>query len=104
MAIVYVAEYNEPVIRFGEAFPVADTPQAEQTIAIGTASATCADPFGADTYILRVHTDAICSVTIGPLAEDAAQTATADNMRMAAGTTEYFRVIPGDYISVIVNT
>lgn len=72
---------------------------AEQTVAIGGASAQSA-AFNAATKIIRVHTDAICSIKVG----GTNPTATATTMRMAAGQVEYFGVAPGDKIAVITNT
>lgn len=71
----------------------------QQTVLIGGSSAQCALPFKDDTRLLRVHTDAICSISIGTN-----PTATAADSRMAADQTEYFTVRPGDKIAVITNT
>jgi hypothetical protein len=75
-------------------------PTAEQTVAIGGTSTQSAalDPM---TTLVRVHTDAICSVSFGTN-----PTATATKMRMAAGTTEYFTVQQnsGLKVAVITNT
>lgn len=75
-------------------------PIAEQTVAIGASSAASA-AFNAKTTMIRVHTDAICSISVG-----AAPTAAATNARMAVGQTEYFCVPAnsGLKIAVIVNT
>ncbi|HWU70677.1 MAG TPA: hypothetical protein VN017_04915, partial [Pseudoxanthomonas sp.] len=71
---------------------------AEQTVAIGASSAV-SSAFNASTAIVRLHTDAICSVEFG-----AAPTAAATNMRLAAGQTEYFAVVPGSGFKVAVIT
>jgi hypothetical protein len=55
--------------------------------------------FNAATKIVRLHTDAICSVAFG-----AAPVAAATNARLAAGATEYFGVSPGSKVAVITNT
>lgn len=75
-------------------------PVAEQTVAIGASSAA-SNAFNASTAIVRLHTDAICSVEFG-----ASPTASATKMRMAAGQTEYFAVTPGSgfKVAVITNT
>jgi hypothetical protein len=73
-------------------------PVAEQTVAIGAGSVASA-AFNAATALVRVHTDAICSVVVG-----AAPVATAAKMRLAANATEYFKVTPGHQIAVITNT
>jgi hypothetical protein len=73
-------------------------PLAEQKLTIsGTSGQSAA--FNAGTSIIRVHTDAICSILIGNN-----PTATANNARLAAGQTEYFSVIAGDKLAVISNT
>lgn len=67
-------------------------------VAIAGASAQSA-VFPAGTRLIRVHTDAICSIKIG-----VNPVATADDKRMAAGSTEYFGVTPGHKLAVITNT
>lgn len=67
-------------------------------VAIGGVSAQSA-VFPDGTRLIRVHTDAICSIKIG-----ANPTATADDKRMAANATEYFGVTPGHKLAVITNT
>jgi hypothetical protein len=98
MATLYVSEFA----RIGGssiAQIVSGKPLASQTVAIGGESAATSNAFGAGTAIIRVHTDAVCSVMIG-----SAPTAVATAMRMAADQTEYFEVAPGDKIAVISNT
>lgn len=99
MAKVYVAGfagvYTQPS---GVTSQPRTPPVAEQTVAIGGASAQSA-AFNAATQVVRVHADAICSIAFG-----ANPTATASTMRMAAGQTEYFAVNPGDKIAVITNS
>ena len=48
--------------------------------------------------MIRVHCDAICSISIGN-----SPVATTTNKRLAANQTEYFGVIPGQQIAVITN-
>lgn len=96
---VYVAEFTEPSRYAGSLMPAAAVPAvAEQTVAIGGAS-TQSSAFNAKTHLVRVHTDAICSIAFG-----SDPTATTSTMRLAADTTEYFEVQPGDKIAVITNT
>lgn len=100
MAYVFVTEYAG-VARVGSAYPpvAKGPPLAEQRLAVG--SETKSNAFHASTAIIRVHTDAICSVLIGT-----APTATTSSARMAADQTEYFAVPVGaSYkISIIANT
>ena len=72
-------------------------PLAEQTVAIGAASVQ-STVFGLNTFMIRVHTDVVCSILVGTN-----PTATATRARMAAGQTEYFSVQPGTRIAVITN-
>ena len=73
---------------------------AEQTVAIAVGSTQSA-ALNAQTTLVRVHADAICSVAFG-----VNPTAAATNMRMAAGQTEYFTVQQnsGLKIATITNT
>lgn len=99
MAVVFIAEFPNPSVFQGGLRPVAfGEPLAEQTVAIGGASVQ-SSAFNAKTKMIRVHTDAICSIKIG-----ANPTATATTMRMAAGQTEYFEVNPAYKIAIITNT
>ena len=96
MAKLYVAEFERPRnqwVNVGNAPPV-----TEQNVAIG-GSSTQSSAFSAQTAIIRVATDAICSIAIGTN-----PTATANSMRMAADQVEYFSVQPNQKIAVITNT
>jgi len=101
MGKLYVTEYStQPIVRTGQMGGMGQEPcivNASSPITFSTHAESAA--FNANTKFIRVHTDSICSVKIGP-----AVTATANDARMAAGTTEYFGVRPGDIISVIANT
>lgn len=66
-------------------------------LAIGTEVDSLA--FKETTRVVRVHTDAICSIAFG-----SSPTASVDTMRLAANQTEYFAVNPGEKLSVISNT
>lgn len=92
MATLYLTEYQ------GSAFNAAQEPEiVTQTKAIGTAIQTNA--FNKNTYLIRVHVDAICSILVGTN-----PTATTSSKRMAANQTEYFAVKPGQILSVIANS
>ena len=77
-----------------------EPPVAEQTIAIG-GSSVASTAFNAKTAMIRLHTDAICSIAVG-----ATPTAAATSRRIAAGTTEYIAVPVGSNfkVAVITNT
>lgn len=99
MAVLYIAEYTHFPVRQGNVVQAPnDPPVAEQTVAIGAGSVQSA-AFNAKTRVLRIHTDAICSILIGP-----DPTATAAKARLAANQTEYRVVQPGDKLAVITNT
>jgi len=109
MATLYIGEYtglgdmnpNGPTRRLSS--EIAQTPPAaEQTVAISASSAASA-AFGTSTYLVRLHTDAICSIAFGTAA-GSTPTATAANARMAANQTEYFAVVPGQKVAVITNS
>lgn len=96
MATLYVAEGERPRNQWVNIMNM--PPLAEQTIAIGGASVQCTNAFNAKTAMIRVETDAICSIAIGTN-----PTATTTNMRMNAGDVEYFSVSANMKIAVISN-
>lgn len=101
MAVLYVTEFDNPGQYFGHVFQVAaQPPRAEQTVSIG-ASSTQSSAFDPMTTLIRVHTDAICSIEVG-----LNPTATATKARMAANQTEYFFIPRGLSwkIAVITNS
>jgi hypothetical protein len=105
MAKLYITEYHDLPQAFSNASPqlVREPPTVDQTpVAIGV-SAVQSAPFQASTRVIRLHTDVICSIAIGP---PATTTATANNQRLAANQTEYKMVVdgPGYVVSVITNT
>jgi hypothetical protein len=97
-ATLYISEYGAPTFT-PYAYQAAQTPElTHQIVAIGGSSVQSA-AFSANTTLIRVHTDAICSVQIG----GTNPTATATSARFIAGQTEYFIVHPGDKLAVITN-
>jgi hypothetical protein len=103
MAKLYVTEYPDLPGAYATWAPqvVRDPPLVDQVpVAIG-AGAVSSAAFSNMTKIVRLHTDAICSIAIGPAAST---TATANSQRLAANQTEYKMVIPGHVVSVITNT
>ncbi len=56
--------------------------------------------FSKDTQIIRMTTDSVCSISVGPTTPGAS----VSNMRLAANVPEYFAVTPGHFLSVITNT
>ncbi len=107
MATLYITEFQAlgqaglPPWGYGPNAPTQaaqQPPIAEQAVAIGGTSVASA-AFGGATVLVRLHTDAICSVEFG-----SAPIATATTARMAAGQTEYFGVSPGMKVAVITNS
>lgn len=88
MPTLYITEFSqEGIDALGRVVPAAkQLPVAEQTVTIGGASAQSA-ALNASTTLVRLHTDTGCSVLFG-----SNPTATATNMRLALGQTEYFVV------------
>jgi len=73
---------------------------ATQQVAVGVSSAPSA-AFNAATVLVRLHSDAVCSIAFGT-----APTAVATSFRMAANQTEYFAVPlnAGYKVATITNT
>lgn len=106
MTTLYIEEFSglgemneatSPYRRMNGEIP--QTPSlVSQTVAIGVSS-VASNAFSQTTYLVRLHTDSICSFVFGT-----APVATATNARMAASQTEYFAVVPGQKVAVITNT
>lgn len=95
MAKLYVTEYGG----LDPALVAVAPPLVDQTpVVIGAGSLQSA-AFDAATTLVRIHTDAICSIAFGTN-----PTATANSQRMAANSTEYFAVKFGHKVAVITNT
>ena len=102
MASLYITEFgpqardsNNNLIPMAQGMPL-----AQQKITIGGASVASA-AFGANTAIVRLQSDAVCSVVfaLAPVATDAM-------MRIATDSPEYFGVPMGGSfkVAVITNT
>lgn len=101
MAVLFVTEYSTmgQAPNSGPQMPQ-EPVLAEQVVAIGGGSVSSA-AFNAKTRFIRLHTDAICSVSLGT-----APTASSTTGRMAANQTEYRGVPEGGAfkVAVITNT
>ena len=95
MATLYVTEYSG-IADGSIQVPISPALKANN-VAI-TANSVQSLEFTENTKLIRVHPDAICSVQITKN-----PTATTSSKRMAADTTEFFAVRPGDRIAVIAN-
>ena len=105
MAVLYVTEYA--TIAIMQAGRVTQVPQepplVEQAIAItGTSSQTAA--FNAKTSLVRVHSDAICGVTIGTNPTATVSSGGLGSGRFAANQTEFRGVSTGMKAAVISTT
>src|SRR5215831_7910493 len=102
MAKLYVTEYPDLPGAYATFAPqiTREPPLVDQTPVGIAASAAPSSAFSSMTKIVRLHTDAVCSVAIGPVGT----VATANSQRMAANQTEYKMVQPGHVVSVITNT
>lgn len=70
-----------------------------QQVTEGAASVACAADFLDTTRFVRIHTTAPIRVAFGKT-----PTASATSQRMAANATEFFGVLPGIRVAVIVTT
>lgn len=101
-ARLYITEFEsfDQDIRSGSMFARCP-PLFYQGMGYQGTSSTLSAPFSSRTRVIRVHTDTLCSILIGP----APLTAVAlGGMRMQANTTEYFAVRPGDCLAVIITS
>lgn len=105
MAFLYVTEYEslKPTHEAGAAQVALEPCVVDQTpVAIGGSSAQSLG-FGKTTKFIRLNCDTTCSVNIGP-ATAGGPTATTNNRRLPANSTEYFGVQPGYMVAVIANS
>jgi hypothetical protein len=88
MATLYITEYaGLALAQLGEVGQMPqEPPLAEQTVAIGVGSVQ-SSAFNAKTKLIRLHSDAVCSIEFGTN-----PTASATTARMAANQTEYHGV------------
>jgi hypothetical protein len=104
MATLYIEEYwgaGRPQSAdgyLGAPLTSQSQPSFNQIVAITGSSTQCA-AFRDTTILIRVHTDAICSVKVGTVNPTADTTCA----RMAANQTEYFSVRGGEKVAVISN-
>lgn len=96
MAVLYITEYADVLHAPGEVQVGMEPANTDQTVAIAGSSAA-SSAFKNNTKLVRLHTDAICSITFA-----ATPTATTSNRRMAANQTEYFAVSNNSALKVAV--
>ena len=102
MSVLYVSEYSTAGLD-SRLIPmvIAQEPSLVEQIFTISGSSAATNAFQATTTYVRVHTDAICSISFGT-----APIATTSMKRMAANTTEYFAVPAGKSykVAAITNT
>lgn len=100
MSLLYIQEYAEMLRINGELAQVGREPAlASQAITFtGTAGQSAA--FNANTRFVRTHVDGIASLKFGSNPTALANT----DQRMAAGSTEFFGVVPGHKVSAVTST
>lgn len=102
MAKLYVTEYFK-IGKDANSIPIQsgldDGINVIDQAPISFSTSTQSSAFNSKTVMVRVHTDSICSIVFGTN-----PTATVNNKRMAANTTEYFSVEPGKSLKVAVIT
>ena len=110
MSTLYITEFSDIGRGFGvnsisqSPLSTRGSPPVYQTVPISASSSQSTafqnlQSSNANTILIRVHTDAICSINVGgnnPLA-------TTSMSRMAANQTEYYSVFPGEKLAVIQN-
>ena len=98
MADIFISEYKQLARDAdGNVIPVGKEPAiVEQTLLIGGETDSAA--FNELTTLVRIHAEAACCLLFGT-----APTAAITKKRMGAGATEYFGVIAGHKVSVILD-
>lgn len=97
MATLDICEYTSLAAdALGSFVPTGREPAgAFQQVAVGGSSAVSL-PFSESTRYVRLHTDVSCRVQFG-----ATPVASASTMRLGAGSTEFFGVVPNQKLAVI---
>ena len=102
MANVYISEYREMAKEYAVPSSIAAAQEpalVDQAPIANPVASTQSSAFSAGTRFVLSHTDGIVSSAFGTN-----PTATTSSKRMAANTTEYFGVRPGDKVACINNT
>lgn len=97
MAKAYITEFAADLSIEGPTTAI-QPPLAEQTVTFTTT--TQSSVFNPATRFIRVHADAICSISVG-----VNPTATTSTARLVAGQTEYYRLGGSGFkIAFVTNT
>lgn len=103
MARLFIREYSTFAVDPNSGQAVGKEPGFDQPPVAISAGASPSNPFQPGTKLIRLHTDAICSLVFGTPGGPNAPVATTNNARWAANQTEYVFVNAGDAVSVISN-
>lgn len=101
MALLYITEYKNLPLRFGQLAPVVQEPGhiTQPPVVIGGGSLQSV-AFDAETIYVRIHADLACNVLFGTN-----PTAIVDvSQKFAADQTEFKAIIKGDKVAVIAAT
>lgn len=100
MAVLDISEYSELARDVNRNILAAGEEPAltHQQVAVGGSTAQ-SSAFGTQTQFVRLHTDVPCRVEFG-----VDPTAASTSKRLAANSTEYFGVTPGQKLAVILTT
>lgn len=91
MGKIYISEYGRQGLDVhAQTIAAPEEPPLATQVMTTSGTSQQSAPFNEKTNLIRVHTDGIVSISIGP-----DPTATLDSPRMAAGQTEYFSIRPG---------
>lgn len=71
-------------------------PETSQSVAYTGTAGTITNPVGSQTRVVRIHVTTAAFVKFGT-----SPTATTSDMYMAAASTDYFRINPGEKVSAI---
>lgn len=102
MALLYISEYANTYQDHGAGGTAGQEPAITDQTPISTAGASVQSAaFNTNTKLIRVHNDSTnpCCIVFG-----SNPTATTNNKRLAPNQTEYFGVIPGQKLAVILAT
>ncbi len=96
-AFLFVTEFGSALANMASGMQ--DVPRCpslvDQLIPFGGISVASA-PFGSQTRVVRVHSTANCSLRVGGV-----QPVAGGCMRLAAGVSELYAVVPGDSLAVV---
>jgi len=97
---LYVTEFGSLLLdsKSGSALPRAPS-LADQLIPFNGGVSVASAAFNRATRVVRLHATAVCSLQIGGTSPVAGGTC-----RLAASTTEFYAVAPGDALAVVATT